>query len=306
MPKKKQRQNKRPAAAVATRSGHGPVGRRRARPSRYLLMRANGYGPEAFGGFVNAFTDSVPAFTSPTAPAVLLKSISMVPVTTSTTTDRRMVVIVGGLAGKTSRNASGALGNLYDHTGGVGVNSQTRLEATNVASLDCDTLAPQSFSIRIRNTTSLLSLGGVVRSLRLPSGAAVSDATTLAELDAIYSMVLTHPRTRVHSATELLSYKQWNAIPTETLSSEKFADKVGSTAANVADSLEDPSLSVFVFVFENTSDINTYEISMAGAWYARFDVNHAMVQAARTVPVVKSAAKDATLAREANNHDGTR
>jgi hypothetical protein len=103
-----------------------------------------------------------------------------------------------------------------------------------------------------------------------------------------------------------MGYKQWNAVPTETLSNEKFLDKVGSTDTTCADSLEDPTLSVFIAVFENTSDVNSYEVSVATNWYARFDTNHAMMQAARNIPTHKPGAHDNTVRREVSNVDGHR
>lgn len=125
-------------------------------------------------------------------------------------------------------------------------------------------------SLRIRNTTKALDVGGAVRILRVSAGIEVTGgAMTQAQADSIYAYVRSNPRTRTFGGQELIATHQFNSIPVNQSKLASFAQS-GTNASGFAAELFDPAVSSFVILFEDTSTSQDYEVTVCGEYYTRY------------------------------------
>jgi len=198
---------------------------------------------------------------------------------------------IGGLASKsTTTDTTNPIMWIYQPSGGInqlmksttsdsGLSFGWPPDSTSIVSTGItatpSTASPASIlcsrgSVRLRNTSRAADAGGVVRVLRL--GTPIEFSAN--EMGQVYSMVKSHPRTHTYTGSSLTATHQWDCIPVDQASYTRFISPVSgydvlqhSSLANVQAS---PAVSSVIFVFENFSQVQDYEFSIAACYYARY------------------------------------
>lgn len=143
------------------------------------------------------------------------------------------------------------------------------------------------FSVRIRNISKAIDVGGVVRVLNMSAGTSANSAR-IDELINLIHYVEAHPRTVTFGAAELRSTQQFDTHPVDQTRYHQFRkpteDILGWDAA-----LGDPAMSTIVMVIPTFAN-NQYEITANGHYYARYDVTGPLANMASNPPVAEMSA----------------
>lgn len=106
-------------------------------------------------------------------------------------------------------------------------------------------------------------MAGAVHCLKLSTGL---PAINTAALENMCNLVLGHQRTVTNSGSQLSATHQWDCVP---VSQDKYHGFNAPAYGN--DESQDPGLTTILWVFEhNTAKAQTYEVSMAACYYARY------------------------------------
>jgi len=169
---------------------------------------------------------------------------------------------------------------------------------------------PLRGSLRIRNITEALSVGGVVRTLRYnggvsfgadsPSGNADNPAgvPTVQAYLSVCNMIRDAPRTKVHSGHELREMHQSNTYPADFIRSMEFCED-----RSFPECVRRPgycTLFVLIDDFAASTNLhnNTYEVNVMVQRAARFQMGSLLHGMARSLKVKSAAEADAHLQAE--------
>lgn len=143
------------------------------------------------------------------------------------------------------------------------------------------------FSVRIRNISKAIDVGGVVRVLNMSAGTSGNSAK-IPELINLIHYVEAHPRTVTFGASELRSTHQFDTHPVDQNRYHSFQkpseDILGWDAA-----LENPAMSTIVMVIPVFAN-NQYEVTANGHYYARYDVSGPLANMASPPPIADMSA----------------
>jgi hypothetical protein len=202
--------------------------------------------------------------------------------------------------GPTSNNGSSEVSNNDGDPNSHDANPTRRIESI-----------PLRGSLRIRNVTEALSVGGVVRTLRYNGGIALN-ADGAAQLDApnfpvavesflsVCDMIRDAPRTKVHSGHELREMHQSNTYPADFIRSMQFHED-----RSYHECVRFPgycTLLVLIDDFAASTNLhnNTYEVNVMVQRAARFQMGSLLHGMARDLRVKPASDADAQLQAEQN------
>jgi hypothetical protein len=138
------------------------------------------------------------------------------------------------------------------------------------------------FSVRIRNISKAVDVGGVVRVLNMSAGAATS-SSHVPDLVNLIQYVEAHPRTVTFGAAELRSTQQFDTHPVDQSLYHKFTSP-NTSLAEWEDALKEPAMSTIVMVIP-TFPGNQYEVTANGHYYARYRVTGPLANMAANPPI---------------------
>lgn len=131
-------------------------------------------------------------------------------------------------------------------------------------------------SLRLRNTSPAGQMGGAVHFLRSASTFAWNSVSLL----EIQEMILQHVRSHTYSGSSLSQTHQWDLVPVAQDEYTKFV-----TIANGSGHMGNvPGLTTLFIAFAHTTVQQSYEVSIAANYYARYDEVGPLANAAMCPP----------------------
>lgn len=206
---------------------------------------------------------------------------------TSISGARRFALAIPKNAGKTLVlfQPGGGINQLYywhrDAAGTWGDTFTYNIDSCGIAATSSasspETLMCTRGSMRLRNVSPAGEMAGAVHCLKLSSGTPGLNSGAYDELTAL---VESHQRTHTTSGSQLSATHQWDCVP---VSQDKYHGFHFPTYGN-SESYQ-PGLTTILWVFEHsTVKEQTYEISMAACYYARYAVTGPLSNAAQLPP----------------------
>jgi len=153
---------------------------------------------------------------------------------------------------------------------------------TGASSTHPDSAMCSKFSVRLRNTSKAIDVGGVVRVLNMSAGAD-TDLTDPQNFVDLIRYVENHASVTTFGGEELRATQQWDTHPVDQSRYAQFISP-GKTQADAVDAIKDPAMSTIVMVIP-TFPNNTYELTAKGHYYARYRVTGALANMASHPPV---------------------
>jgi hypothetical protein len=138
------------------------------------------------------------------------------------------------------------------------------------------------FSLRIRNISKAIDVGGVVRVLNMSAGASANFTTDIDELVQLIRYVEAHPRTVTFGASELRSTQQFDTHPVDQSLYHTFREPTHGLS-EWDEAVTNPAMSTIVMVIPTFAN-NQYEVTANGHYYARYSVTGPLANMASNPP----------------------